>query len=69
MDHICLGMDTLRNHNSQTKAIPSEVSDATVKKASLFLDKRTDREFCVVFLTLRCILSMGLKQVLMVVSQ
>jgi len=39
-------------HNTQTKAILSEVSDAKVKKASLFLDKRTDRQSCVVFLTL-----------------
>jgi len=43
MDHICLGMDTIRvERNTQTKAISSEVSDATVKKASLFLDKKTD---------------------------
>jgi len=60
MDHICLGMDTLRDHNTQTKVISSEVSDATVKKVSLFLVKRTDRESCVVFLTLHCILSVGL---------
>jgi hypothetical protein len=54
-------MDTIRvKCNAQTKAISSEVSDATVKKASLFLDKRTDRESYVVFLALLCILSMGL---------
>jgi hypothetical protein len=54
-------MDTIRvKHNTQTKAISSEVSDATVKKASLFLDEKTDREYCVVFLALLRILSMGL---------
>jgi len=61
MDHICLGMDTVRvKRNTQTKAFSSEVSDATVKKASLFLDKKTDRECCVVFLALLHMLSMGL---------
>ena len=47
-------------HNTQTKAISSEVSDTRVKKASLFLDKRTDRESYVVFLTLHRLLFMGI---------